>query len=78
MSSIYGSKLPELGVAVQGGSAEAAREAFVDAMSRASIVVAVVAALGAVIAWRYLPTRSGAAAEGAARRLSSPAHEANP
>ena len=40
--------------------------------------VAVVAALGAVIAWRYLPTRSGAAAEGAARRLSSPAHEANP
>ena len=37
--------------------ADAAREAFVDAMSRASLVVAVVAALGAVIAWRYLPAR---------------------
>ena len=35
-----------------------AREAFVHAMSRASIVVAVVAALGAVIAWRYLPARA--------------------
>ncbi len=45
-----------LGAAVQvGGLAEAAREAFVHAMSRASIVVAVVAALGAVIAWRFLP-----------------------
>ena len=32
-----------------------AREAFVHAMSRASLVVAVVAALGALIAWRYLP-----------------------
>lgn len=35
----------------------AAREAFVAAMSRASIVVAVVAALGAIVAWRYLPAR---------------------
>jgi uncharacterized membrane protein YozB (DUF420 family) len=34
-----------------------AREAFVHAMSRASIVVAIVAALGALIAWRYLPAR---------------------
>ena len=30
------------------------------AMSRASIVVALVAALGAVIAWRYLPARAAA------------------
>ena len=37
--------------------ADAAREAFVDAMSRASIVAALVAALGALIAWRYLPAR---------------------
>ena len=28
-------------------------------MSRASLVVAVVAALGAVVAWRYLPARAG-------------------
>jgi EmrB/QacA subfamily drug resistance transporter len=50
-----------LGAAVQvtdAGIADAAREAFVHAMSRASIVVAVVAALGAVIAWRYLPARA--------------------
>jgi hypothetical protein len=48
-----------LGAAVQvgGGVADAAREAFVHAMSRASIVAAVAAALGAVIAWRYLPAR---------------------
>ena len=46
-----------LGAAVQVGAAvaDAAREAFVHAMSRASIVVALVAALGAFIAWRYLP-----------------------
>ena len=37
--------------------ADAAREAFVHAMSRASIVAALVAALGAFIAWRYLPAR---------------------
>jgi hypothetical protein len=37
--------------------ADAAREAFVHAMSRASIVVALVAALGAVVAWRFLPDR---------------------
>ena len=36
---------------------DAAREAFVHAMSRASIVAAVVAAFGAFIAWRYLPAR---------------------
>jgi hypothetical protein len=38
--------------------ADAAREAFVHAMSRASIVAALVAALGAFIAWRYLPARA--------------------
>jgi len=32
--------------------AEPARDAFVHAMSRASIVVAVVAGLGAAVAWR--------------------------
>jgi EmrB/QacA subfamily drug resistance transporter len=50
-----------LGAAVQAGRPEivdAAREAFVHAMSRASLIVAVVAALGAVIAWRSLPARS--------------------
>lgn len=35
--------------------ASVAREAFVHALSRASIVVALAAALGAAIAWRYLP-----------------------
>jgi EmrB/QacA subfamily drug resistance transporter len=53
-----------LGAAVQVGGnlhpevADVAREAFVHAMSRASLVVAVVAALGAVIAWRSLPARA--------------------
>jgi EmrB/QacA subfamily drug resistance transporter len=73
MSSLYASRLPEgvpaaagesLGAAVQGTGAlgaaiaDAAREAFVHAMSRASVAVALVAALGAVIAWRYLPART--------------------
>lgn len=48
-----------LGAAVQLAGdtdvANVAREAFVHAMSRASIVVAVVAACGAAVAWRYLP-----------------------
>ena len=49
-----------LGAAVQVSGADvadAAREAFVHAMSRASIAAALVAALGAVIAWRHLPAR---------------------
>ena len=57
-----------LGAAVQVGGpeiAEAAREAFVHAMSRASIVVALAAALGAVIAWRYLPARGAEVAASA-------------
>ncbi|MEA2296175.1 MAG: hypothetical protein QOE86_3814 [Solirubrobacteraceae bacterium] len=73
MSSLYASRLPEgvpaaagesLGAAVQGTGAlgaaiaDAAREAFVHAMSRASVAVALVAALGAVVAWRYLPART--------------------
>ena len=55
-----------LGAAVQvSGSlgadvADAAREAFVHAMSQASLVVALVAALGAFLAWRYLPAREPA------------------
>ena len=50
-----------LGAGAQMGPdvANAAREAFVHAMSGASLVVAIVAALGAVIAWRYLPARRG-------------------
>ncbi len=35
--------------------ATAARQAFVEAMSRSSIATAFVALLGAVVAWRYLP-----------------------
>jgi EmrB/QacA subfamily drug resistance transporter len=64
MSPLYSARLPDaagesLAAAVQGNAAaaEAAREAFVHAMSRASIVVALVAALGAFIAWRHLPAR---------------------
>src|SRR3954451_3330215 len=68
MSSLYGGQLPDaapaaaresVGAAVQagGGLADVAREAFVHAMSRASIVAALVAALGAFIAWRHLPAR---------------------
>ena len=38
--------------------ADAARSAFVDAMSRASIVTAAIAAIGALVAWRYLPARA--------------------
>jgi EmrB/QacA subfamily drug resistance transporter len=44
----------ELGTQV----ADAAREAFVHAMSRGSIVVACIAGIGALIAWRYLPARA--------------------
>jgi EmrB/QacA subfamily drug resistance transporter len=51
-----------LGAAVQGGTAIAdpAREAFIEAMSRGSILVALVTALGAMVAWRYLPTQATA------------------
>src|SRR3954469_4762046 len=38
--------------------ADAARESFVYAMSRASLVTAAVAVIGAVLAWRFLPARA--------------------
>ena len=38
--------------------ADAARESFVYAMSRASLVTAAVAVLGALLAWRFLPARA--------------------
>jgi hypothetical protein len=41
-----------------GQLAAAARDAFVSAMSRASLVAACVAALAAVAAWRYLPAKA--------------------
>ena len=44
--------------------ADAAREAFTYAMSWGSVVIAVTAALGALVAWRFLPARAdGAPAE---------------
>jgi MFS transporter, DHA2 family, multidrug resistance protein len=48
--------------AIQAGPdiANVARDAFVDAMARASLVAAVVATAGAVIAWRFLPSHSAA------------------
>ena len=70
MASIYAGRLPadasaaardSLGAAVAEGPvlAAAAREAFVHAMSRASLVVALVAAAGAVVAARHLPVAAG-------------------
>ena len=52
-----------LGVSAQlgragAGIADAAREAFVYAMSRASLVTAVIAVVGAFVAWRFLPARA--------------------
>ena len=58
MASLYSTELP-------ASPSAAAREDFVDAMATASIVVALVAALGALVAWRFLPARAahpGAAA----------------
>ena len=68
-----------LGSAVQLSTAVAdpAREAFVHAMSRASALVALVTALGALIAWRNLPARAGARVDRApgADGDPAPAHE---
>jgi hypothetical protein len=65
MSSLYAAQVPadapvSLGAAVQvgGAVADAAREVFVSAMSTASLLVAGVAAAGALIAWLHLPARS--------------------
>jgi len=59
-----------LGAAIQAGTAVAdpARDAFVHAMSWASALVALVAALGALIAWRYLPARVNAPASAPPQR----------
>ena len=38
--------------------ADAAREAFVYAMSRAALVTAAIALVGAFVAWRFLPARA--------------------
>jgi DHA2 family multidrug resistance protein-like MFS transporter len=89
MSSLYAAQLSgdapagareSLGaaVALPGDVADVAREAFVHAMSRASIVTAVVAALGALIAWRYLPAHGASEAArvseaSAAATVSEPA-----
>ena len=65
-SALYTDRLPadvpaaardSLGAAVHVGDlvGGTAREAFVQAMSTASLIVAVVAALGALMAWRHLP-----------------------
>ncbi len=40
------------------GIADAAREAFVYAMSRASLVMGAIALVGAFVAWRFLPARA--------------------
>jgi len=74
---------------VQIGSqvADSAREAFVHAMSRGSIVVALIAGVGALIAWRYLPARASeqlaeenddAEAVQVGRTLRVPAQDAGP
>ena len=41
--------------------ADAARESFVYTMSRASLVTAAVALVGALLAWRFLPARAAEA-----------------
>ena len=55
--------------------ADAAREAFVYAMTRASLVTAAVALLGALLAWRFLPAR---AAEAHQLELREPDPEPQP
>ena len=89
MASLYADGLPagappaardSLGAAVAVGLGDPASAAFVDAMSRASIVVAVIAALGAVAAWRYLPpggVAERATADGGAADLAAPPSSAS-
>jgi DHA2 family multidrug resistance protein-like MFS transporter len=83
MSSLYASQLPggvpaaaresvAAGVRLGPETAAAVREAFVLALSRASIAVAVVAALGAVIAWHWLPARAAASARHPGRAAAGP------
>jgi EmrB/QacA subfamily drug resistance transporter len=59
-ASVAAAGRESLGAAVSGGLGDAAREAFVVAMSRASIVTAIVAVGGALLAWGYLPARAAA------------------
>ena len=65
MSALYANQLPadvpagtrdSLGAALDLGGlvGDSAREAFVQAMSTASLAVAAVAALGALMTWRHL------------------------
>jgi hypothetical protein len=62
MASLYTGGIPVAG---------AAREEFVGAMSTASSIVAAVAVVGAVIAWRHLPQRAAPATRaGAVTELS--------
>jgi EmrB/QacA subfamily drug resistance transporter len=63
MASLYTEGIPVAG---------AARASFLDAMSTASIVVAVVAALGALIAWLHLPGRAADRRAAAASTAPSP------
>jgi hypothetical protein len=83
MSSLYAAGIPadapaaageSLGAAILAGDAvaAAAREAFVNAMSTASIIVAVVAALGALIAWLHLPGHQADRRAAAASTAPSP------
>jgi MFS family permease len=79
-ASVVDTARASLGAAVQvdGTVAAAARDAFVHAMSRASILAALVAALGAVIAWRHLPAGEVTQLDGswAAGRLEERARRA--
>jgi EmrB/QacA subfamily drug resistance transporter len=63
-ASVVAAARDSLGAAVQiGAVADPAREAFVHAMSRASMLAGLAALLGAIVAWRYLPARDGARVE---------------
>jgi len=55
--------------------ADAARESFVYAMSRASLVTAAVALVGALLAWRFLPARAAQVDELAVPDLEAPETE---
>jgi EmrB/QacA subfamily drug resistance transporter len=58
------------------GIADAAREAFVYAMSRASLVMGAIALVGAFVAWRFLPAR--ATDEATAAEIAEPQSRRQP
>jgi EmrB/QacA subfamily drug resistance transporter len=60
--------------------ADAARESFVYAMSRASLVTAAVAVVGALLAWRFLPARAAEVQhrEGSGLEAPEPAESLEP